>query len=420
MEGREPPSRLARRLGLRDATFVGLGAMLGAGVFAALGAAAGAAGSGALVGLALAALVALLNAYAVARLAPLHPESGGAYAYGRARLGAGWGFLAGWGFVAGKLASCAAMALTVGAYAAPGAMREVAVAAVVAATVVNLCGVDKTAAATRLIVVVVLASLATVVGAAFGGGAASLARLADAPPPGPLGVLRSAGILFFAFAGYARIATLGEEVRDPARTIPRAIAIALGVTLAVYASVLVAALASLPIDELAAAPAPLVAVVESGRLAALAPAARVGAVVASFGVLLSLLAGVSRTAFAMAARGDLPAPLAAVHPRTRVPHRAELAAGALIVVVVLVSDVRAAIGFSSFTVLVYYAIANGAAATLPRPRGPVRALAPCLGVAGCLLLALTLPASSVQGGIAALLVGMVLRAARRALPGRAG
>ncbi len=209
-------------------------------------------------------------------------------------------------------------------------------------------------------------------------------------------------------------------MRDPARTIPRAIAIALGITLAVYASVLVAALASLPTDELVAARAPLVAVAESGRLAALAPAARAGAVVASFGVLLSLLAGVSRTAFAMAARGDLPAPLSAVHPRTRVPHLAELAAGALIVVVVLSANVRAAIGFSSFTVLVYYAIANAAAATLPRPRGALRASAPFLGVAGCLLLALTLPASSVRNGIAALLVGLLLRAARRLLAGRAG
>ena len=126
----DPPTRLARRLTLGDAVVVGLGAMIGAGVFAAIGPAADAAGGGLLLGLGIAAIVAYCNATSSARLAAVYPASGGTYVYGRARLGPFWGFLAGWGFVVGKTASCAAMALTFGAYAAPAWQRPIAVAAV--------------------------------------------------------------------------------------------------------------------------------------------------------------------------------------------------------------------------------------------------------------------------------------------------
>ena len=171
-------------------------------------------------------------------------------------------------------------------------------------------------------------------------------------------------MLFFAFAGYARIATLGEEVVDPRRTIPRAIPLALGIALVVYAAVAVSALAAVGAAELARTPAPLLLVVEGGRWAALSPAVRIGATVASLGVLLSLLAGVSRTAFAMAGDGDLPRFLASVHPRHRIPDRAELLVGAIVIAIVILADVRDAIGFSSFAVLTYYAIANASALTL--------------------------------------------------------
>src|SRR5690606_21045634 len=117
--GDPPGSRLARRLGTSDAVVIGLGPLIGAGGFTALGPAADAAGGGLLIGLALAAVVAYCNATSSAQLAALHPESGGSYVYGRRRLGHLWGFLAGWSFVVGKTASCAAMALTFGTYAAP-------------------------------------------------------------------------------------------------------------------------------------------------------------------------------------------------------------------------------------------------------------------------------------------------------------
>ena len=408
------PDRLDRRLGLTDAVVVGLGAMLGAGVFAAVGPAAGAAGSWLLAGLLLAGMVAYANATSSAALAAVHPESGGAYAYGRRRLGPFWGFMAGWAFLAGKLASCAAMALTLGGYLAPGLARPVALGGLVAVTVANYLGVAKTAAATRVVVAVVLAALATAVAGMLLGGQADLANLAGSGPgPGVYGVLQAAGLLFFAFAGYARLATLGEEVVDPARTIPRAVPLALGIALAVYAVVCAAALLAVGPAALAEAAAPLADAVAAGRLAGLEPVVRLGAAVASLGVLLSLQAGLSRTGFAMAANRDLPGALAAVHPRYRVPHRAELAVAGLVAVAVLAVDLRGAIGFSSTLVLVYYAVANAAALTLrPAERRWPRWLAGA-GLAGCLLLAASLPVSSVLAGAAVLGIGAAVWVVRR-------
>ncbi|HWM86148.1 MAG TPA: APC family permease [Kofleriaceae bacterium] len=407
------PGRLARRLGKSDAVVIGLGSMIGAGVFAAPGPAAAAAGNGLLIGLAIAALVAYCNATSSAQLAAIYPESGGAYVYGRERLGELAGFVAGWGFVIGKLASCAAIAMTFGSYAAPSLARPLAVASVAALVAVNYSGVQRTAAVTRVIVAIVLAALAVAVAAVWLGGSADPARLWPLEGASPYGVLQSAGFLFFAFAGYARVATLGEEVVDPERTIPRAIPIALGIALAVYAAVAVSALAGAGAAAIATSAAPLATAVGAGRLGWLAPAVRVGAAVASLGVLLSLIAGVSRTAFAMAARGDLPRALSAVHPRHRVPHRAELAVGAIVATVAAVADIRTAIGFSSFAVLTYYGIANAAAWTLAREqrRWP-RALA-ALGLVGCVVLALALPPRALLAGAAVMAAGVAVHLIRR-------
>ena len=415
MTAEQPPTRLSRRLGTFDAVVIGLGSMIGAGVFAAFGPAAEAAGGGLLIGLAVAALVAYCNAASSAQLAAVYPASGGTYVYGRERLGPFWGYLAGWGFMVGKTASCAAMALTFGAYAAPDIQRPLAVAAVVSLTAVNYLGVRKTAWLTTAIVAVVLASLVAVVTAALAGGTASADRLGPLAVGGISGILQAAGLLFFAFAGYARIATLGEEVIDPTRTIPRVIPIALGVTLVVYATVAISALLAVGPDALAEATAPLAAATRAGSLSWLTPAVRIGGTVAALGVLLSLLAGISRTAFAMAAERDLPRWFDAVHPTHRVPHRAELSAGVLITAVVLVADLRGAIGFSSFAVLTYYAIANASAWTLPSPQRRWPRWISAAGVAGCVLLAFTLPVTSVAIGTVVLAFGASIWHGRRAL-----
>ncbi|GID97677.1 APC family permease [Amorphoplanes digitatis] len=405
-------ARLQRRLGLFDAVVVGLGSMIGAGIFAALAPAAAAAGSGLLIGLAVAAVVAYCNATSSARLAARYPSSGGTYVYGRERLGAFWGYLAGWGFVVGKTASCAAMALTVGSYLWPQQAHAVAVAAVVALTAVNYAGVQKAAWLTRAIVAVVLAVLAAVVTACLASPTADTGRLDIGGDVTAGGVLQAAGLLFFAFAGYARIATLGEEVRDPARTIPRAIGVSLGIALAVYALVAVAVLAVLG-ERLGTSVAPLVDAVRAAGWGVLAPVVRVGAAVAALGSLLALILGVSRTALAMARDRHLPHALAAVHPRFGVPHRAEIAVGAVVATAAAVADVRAAIGFSSFAVLVYYAVANASAWTLTVAEHRPPRVVPAVGLVGCLGLAVTLPVTSVIAGGGVLAVGALLYGLRR-------
>ncbi|MCX5296540.1 APC family permease [Streptomyces sp. NBC_00193] len=403
---------MKRTLGVFDAVVVGLGAMVGAGIFAALAPAARAAGGALLAALALAALVAYCNAHSSARLAARYPSSGGTYVYGRERLGPFWGYLAGWGFVVGKTASCAAMALTVGAYAWPGQQHAVAVAAVVALTAASYGGVQKSARIARVIVAVVLAVLAGVVVACLSSGAADAGRLGG-PDWAAAGLLQGAGLLFFAFAGYARITTLGEEVRDPEHTIPRAVPLALGIALLVYAAVSVAALSVLGADGLGRSAAPLADAVRAAGWPGLTPVVRVGAALAALGSLLALVLGVSRTTLAMARDGHLPRALAAVHPRHQVPHHAELAVGAVVAVLAATTDLRGAIGFSSFGVLAYYAIANASAWTLDS--GVKDRAVAVVGLSGCVVLACALPAVSTVTGAAVLALGALAYGVRRRL-----
>jgi APA family basic amino acid/polyamine antiporter len=416
----EDQPALVRRLGTPDAVLIGLGSMVGAGVFAVFAPAAAVAGPGLLIGLAVAAVVAYCNATASAQLAAQYPTSGGTYVYGRERLGEWAGFLAGWGFVIGKTSSCAAMALTFAAYAVPPPwQRPVAVAAVLALAAVNYRGVTRTARLTRVIVVVVLLVLALVVAVGLAGGRPDPGRSAGGSgAAGGFEVLQSAGLLFFAFAGYARIATMGEEVREPRRTIPRAIVLALAVAIAVYAVVAVTALLVLGPDRLARSSAPLVDVVASGAAGWAAPVVVVGGAVAALGALLALIAGVGRTVLAMARQGDLPGWLAAVHPRFRVPHRAEVGLAVVVSALVLAVDLRGAIGFSSFGVLVYYLVANVSAFTQERSQRRFPRGLQVLGAVGCLVLVVTLPGQAVAVGAGVLAAGVAYRGAGLAVAQR--
>jgi APA family basic amino acid/polyamine antiporter len=405
---------LARRLGTVDAVIIGLGSMLGAGVFAAFSPAAAAAGAGLLIGLAVAALVAYCNATASAQLAAQYPTSGGTYIYGRERLGPWWGFLAGWGFVVGKIASCAAMALTFAVYLVPSAwIRPVAIAVVIILAAVNYHGITRTAALTKIIIAIVLATLALVVIASLGGPSltASLQPW-DFLAGGWYGILQSAGLLFFAFAGYARIATLGEEVRDPERTIPRAILIALSVVVLIYLVVAVSILIAIGPAGVAATAAPLAAAVEAAGWTWASLLVRLGAAAAALGALLALIAGIGRTTLAMARHDDLPRWLAAVHERHQVPHHAEVAVAGLVCVLILLVDLRGAIGFSSFGVLLYYLIANVAAYTQGSDRRRFPRILQIIGVLGCGTLVLTLPLRAVLSGAVVYAAGICYRAIR--------
>ncbi len=390
--------------------------MIGAGVFAAWGPAAEAAGTGLIIGLVVAGVVALCNAMSSAQLAALHPESGGTYVYARKELSPFWGHVAGWGFVVGKTASCAAMALTVGAYAWPQQAKLVAVVATVAIALINVGGLSRTVFVTRILLVVSLTALTAVVISGASSPSFEVGRITPIDA-GPRDVLQSAGLLFFAFAGYARIATLGEEVKNPSVTIPRAIPIALVGVLAVYAVVGLTTLSTVPAADLAASGAPLDLVVRAGDIGAARYVTRIGAAIAACGVLLNLIPGVSRTTLAMARRRELPGWFAHLDPHRNLPLRAETTVTLVVIALVLVLDLRSAITVSGTAVLTYYAITNASALALEPSQRRWPAAFAALGLVGCVVLVASLPTRALLGGLAVLVAGIAARqVAQRAMP----
>ncbi len=413
MSPQAPPSAdgsLRRQLGLAAAVVLGLGGMVGTGVFVVAGPAAAVAGRYVALGLVVAGLVAACNATSAARLAARYPVSGGAYHWGRALIHPVAGSLAGWCFVVGKIASAAAAALTVGAYLGrlagidtETAVTVVSLLAVVAFTVANLTGITRTAVASAVLVGGVVGVLVGVSLAALGGsgdGASPAAAVGDAPDPARsplLSVGIAAGLFFLAFAGYARIATLGEEVRRPRRTIPLAIAIAFVCSALLYALVLAAGLRVLGYDALGESLTPVADVAARVPLASVwLVAVPVAATAASAAVALGVQAGISRVLLAMSRVGEVPGLLSRVHPRWSTPWVCDLTAGAAVLVVVgvarLFPDVGAVVtvAVSAASVLIYYAVANLAALRLPGESvgmGALNRLVPVVGVVGCVGLA---------------------------------
>lgn len=391
----QPPSRLHRALGVRGAAVVGLSAMLGTGVFAVWTPAWQLAGRWLVPALLIAAVVAVLNAVSSARLAMVHPESGGSYAYGRLRLNRAAGVLAGISFVVGKSASAAAAALTIGAYLWPGQQRAVAFVAIALALAIDLRGI---VASTRVSAVLATIVIAVVVLVVVVGLTSIPATAPSVVPPtdGALAVVGASGLLFVAFAGYARITVLGEEVVDPARTIPRAMAISFAIVLVLYA-VVAATITVLASRGVALGPASLSSVAALAGSPAVDLVVRLGAVLGAGAVLVSLIAGMGRTVFAMASHGDAPRGLARVS-RRRVPGRAAAAVSLLVVAIAAVGALPWALALSGFSILTYYAVAHLAALTLPPATRPPRVV-PVAGLTGCLIVLGSLAAVVLTGGL---------------------
>ena len=444
---------LLREIGLPGAVFMGLGSIMGTGLFVALGIAAGVAGTGILLALPLAALLALFNGLSSAQLAAAHPVSGGTYEYGHRYLSPGLGFSAGSMFLLAKSASAATAALGVGGYlilllrnatgtapvtaAAPPDGHStlpviVAAAAVVVLTLLVIRGIRRSNQANVVIVGITLTALlvfllvglpratggllgalsgngASDPGAAAAGGAAWTALLGD----GPTALLHATALLFVAYTGYGRIATLGEEVRHPRRVIPLAIWITLGVIALLYMGTATVALGMLGAEGFAsiteATAAPLHAAAAALEVPGLALLVGAAAVTAMVGVLLNLILGLSRVALAMGRRGDLPRALAGVHAESGSPRAAVATVGVVIFLLVLVGDVRSTWSFSAFTVLVYYGITNLAALRLPPEARRYPRWVPVLGLAGCGLLAFHMEPEFWIAGIGLLAVAFGIR-----------
>jgi basic amino acid/polyamine antiporter, APA family len=405
------PGALRRELRLLDAVGVGLGAVIGAGLFVVTGVAARVAGPAFLVGLVAAGVAASCNGLSAAQLAAAFPRSGGTYEYGQRLLGGPLGFAAGWLFLASKLAAGGTVALGFGAYLAalvPAVPpRAAGVAAAVVLTAANYFGIRKAGRLNLLIVAVTLVVLAAFVAAGVPAFRAS--NLRPFAPTGAPGILEAAGLLFFAYTGYARVATLGEEVHDPRRTIPRAIGLTLAIASLLYVAVGLVAVGAVGADRLGGAPAPLQEAASAFPVPGLPALVAVGATSAMLGVLLSQVFAISRMAFAMARGGDLPRPLAAVHPAHAVPHVAVLSAGAVLVLVSIAGTLEGIVAAASFTILVYYAITNLAALRLPRADVLYPRWIPVVGLLCCAVLAASLPLAAIRNGVLLLIAGFALR-----------
>ncbi len=394
--------QLERVVGVPGAVLMGLGSILGTGIFVSIGIAAGVAGPWVLPAVGLAAVVALLNGLSSAQLAAAHPVSGGSYEYGYRYLNRGFGLVAGWTFLAAKSASAATAALGFAGYALSaagggngGARTGLALAGVTVLTLVVADGMRRSSRTNAVIVAITLAALAAFVVAGLphaGGGAVHLEPLWRGE--GADGLLHASALMFVAFTGYGRIATLGEEVRDPARSIPRAIILSLLLTLLIYGAVTGVAIAVAGPETLAAATertaAPLEHIARWYDASWVGPVVAIGAITAMLGVLLNLLLGLSRVVLAMGRRRDLPGALAVIDEQRSSPVRAVAATGAVIAALVMIGDVRTTWTVSAFSVLLYYAITNLAALRLPAAERRYPPVLAVLGLAACLALAVAI------------------------------
>jgi len=414
----EPASQLRRELGLADAVAIGLGAVIGAGIFVVTGVAASVAGASLIAGLAVAGVAAACNALSSAELAAAYPLSGGTYEYGYRVLHPWAGFAAGWMFVASKLAGGGTVAIGFGAYLnalVPAVEpRVAAVVAVAGLAAANYFGVRKAGRLNTAIVAVTVGALLYFVAA--GAPAVASANFEPFAPAGWRGVLNAAALLFFAYTGYARIATLGEEVRDPARTIPRAVVITVAASIVLYLAVATVAVGTVGADVLAASASPLESAAGALRAPGVAGVVGVGATTAMLGVLLSQVLGISRMLFAMARRGDLPAAFERVHATHAVPHVGIAFTAVVIATLALVGTLEVVVAAAAFTILLYYAITNVAALRLAPAHHRFPRWVPALGLVSCLALAASLDLPTVASGLGLLAAGFVVRGLLRRAP----
>lgn len=422
----EPPSapaRLRRELGVGGAVLLGLGAILGTGVFVSMALAAGIAGAAVLPAILAAALLALLNGLSSAQLAAAHPVSGGTYEYGYRFLGPRLGFTAGWVFLLAKSASAATAALGLAGYvlealglgATP--LVPLALAALAVLTAIVVGGLRRSNRANALVVGLTLLALAAFCLLGLPELDPAAIRPAAWRGAGPAAFLQATALLFVAFTGYGRVATLGEEIREPARNIPRAIVSTLALTTGVYVAVAAVALGTLggPAlgEAVAAGAAPLEVAARAFGPPWLAPFVALGAITAMAGVLINLLLGLSRVLLAMGRRADMPTRFARLDASGSTPTAAVLAVAALIGVIALVGDVGLTWSFSAFTVLLYYALTNAAALRLPDAQRRYPRLQAWLGLAGCLFLAFWVEPAVWAFGLALVAVGLLWHEAAR-------
>ena len=384
---------------------LGLASIIGTGVFISLGIGASIAGPMILPAIGLAGLVALCNGLSSAQLAANHPVSGGTYEYGHRWLNPSLGFVAGWMFLCAKSASAATAALGFALYLNPENSLPIALAIVWVITAITLLGIQRTNTINTLIVGAVLLSLIAFV--VFGAPAISAnpQNWQSALDGENLkNLLPATALMFVAFTGYGRIATLGEEVTEPRRTIPRAIIATLVTTTVIYIVVTWVALANAGNQFSSLA---LIAQTFSGP--SLVKVLTAGAIIAMASVLLNLVLGLSRVVLAMGRRCDLPKTTARITDSTKVPAVATIVVGCLITGLVYVGDMKLTWSFSAFTVLVYYALTNLCAIRLKIEERLYPSWVSYIGLFACLCLAVFVEWRIILAGLSLIALGLALR-----------
>ncbi|MEX2591726.1 MAG: amino acid permease [Anditalea sp.] len=402
---------LLRVLTLKDAVGIGLGAIIGAGIFVVTGVAAGVSGPAFVVGLIIAGIIATFNGLSSAQLAVVYPHSGGTYEYGYQLLNPALGFSAGWMFLISKLSAAGVVAIGFGSYfyqlipvASP---LVISLFAIVLLTLANYFGIKK---AGKLNLIIVTLTLITLLYLIFSGiPAVSSANFKPFAPFGISGIAESAALLFFAFTGYARIATLAEEVQAPEKTIPNAIIITLITAIVLYAAVSVIAIGVIGTERMAESKSPLQEVAEALTTPGLKTVTTIGASTAMLGVLLSQILGISRMMLAMGRRKDLPSLFQAVHPQYQVPHIGIIITALIILMLTLAGSFEFILQAAAFTILLYYSITNIAALNQPQNEQIYGKAIPILGLMGCLAMSVSLPINVILTGIGLLIVGFILR-----------
>lgn len=425
-------NEMRREIGLAGAILMGLGSIVGTGVFVSIGVASGVAGANVLVAVFLAALLATCNGLSSAQLAAAHPVSGGTYEYGYRWLTPWLGFSAGWLFLCAKSASAATALLGIVGYinfAMHGDLPPkidmiligVALSILFVLTIFTLIGIKRTNFINSVIVGTTLLTLATFV--VFGFPTAislsetNLAGLLDFKMTSANNLFHASALMFVAYTGYGRIATLGEEVKNPRKTIPSAMITTLAVTMLLYLTVGFVAVSLVGPDNLANSAktwiAPLFYAASTLNVTWVKTALLIGALTAMLGVVLNLLLGLSRVALAMARRSDFPKELAVVNEKG-IPKRATILVAIIITVLVLIGDIRLSWTFSAFTVLVYYSLTNLCAIRIEKESRLYPVWISWFGLIGCLGLATQITPIIALAGLAVLVGGHFLRSFFRA------
>jgi basic amino acid/polyamine antiporter, APA family len=410
------PPEFKQTLGLFDATAISVGAIIGAGIFVVTGIAAGLAGSALVISMLIAALVSLLTALSFVELTAWQPKEGSIYEYTYQLISPFAGFLVGWMWMLSNIFTGAAVSLGFAHYLT--ALVPVLPVALVASvlclafTVLNFFGIRQSARLNNFIVVAKLVILAFFV--IFG--LAHLNRANFAPfAPFKVGVLYGACFIFFAYGGFARVAIVACEIKNPKRNVPNAILLSLAISTIVYIFVGVVAVGLVGASQLAKSNSPLTRAIDAANSSVASSIVSAGALLATASVLLTSILGVSRMAYAMARRKDLPISLSQLHPKFNTPHYPIWITGVLMALLVLVADLSKVVAISTFALLFYYSMANISALRLKAEERLYPRFLPILGAASCLgLLVFTLFAltQALLIGIAGLAAGIIYYAVK--------